>query len=439
MKLSNELAEHIWAMERRRLEAFAARLNQIELRADMDALEAAAAARADSELKPQYERVGDLAVLPIRGVILKSVPWYYEFFGINATATEQVRVDLRAALGDKQVKSILLLVDSPGGTVDGVQELADDLFAARAEKPIAAHVSDMGASAAYWLASQAETIGANETAEVGSIGVYSVYWDESKAAEEAGIKVHVVRSGPHKGMGVPGAEITKEQLSTEQQIVNGIASSFIAAVARGRGAGEEQIAKLATGRTWLAAEATRLGLIDRVQNSEAAIAGSPPAGTIAKENVMPEEKEKLTPDKSAEGQAETEAQENAQTASPVVVEVETKAEKSAAEIEKERERAAAIIEMAQNAGLPDLAAELVTKGESVDAAARAILQAAQEKGLLGGDALNGDKKPPEKDAAAEAEQRLKAEYEKMPEAIRAVLPFEDWKKAEGAYQLAARE
>jgi ClpP class serine protease len=88
--------------------------------------------------------------------------------------------------------------------------------------------------------------------------------DSSKKYEDAGLKVHVIKTGPYKAMGVPGAEITAEQISSIQQVVNGILDNFIDAVAAGRKKSAEQIRELADGRLWLADKAAKMGLADKV-------------------------------------------------------------------------------------------------------------------------------------------------------------------------------
>ncbi len=205
-----------------------------------------------------------VAVIPITGVLMKQVPWYFSWFGIDATAYGDVAGDIQAAIANPQVRSILLRVESPGGQVAGVEIASEAIYAARKMKPVRAAIQDIGASGAYWLAAQAETISATPNAMVGSIGVYSVYLDSSKAAEKAGYKVHVVSSGAHKGMGVPGAAITEEQLVAMKEVVDGMAANFKADVARGRGRGLDQVGEWATGRVWLAGEAQKLGLVDSV-------------------------------------------------------------------------------------------------------------------------------------------------------------------------------
>jgi len=438
MRMSTELRQHIWAMERRHLEALATRLGDLELvMNDAEAVSKSAEARAERELKPDFDIAGGVAVIPIRGVILKDVPWYYGWLGIEATSTAQVRINLDAALGNEAVQSILLRVESPGGTVAGVQDLADAIYAARDRKPVKAYIEDLGASAAYWLASQAQEITANSTAEVGSIGVYCVYWDQSKAAEEMGVRVIVIRSGPYKGMGVPGDKITDEQIAVEQEIVNDLANAFIGSVARGRGMEATKVAKLATGRTWLAADAVGLGLIDQIDGFNAALSGDSPAATAEEEEgIMPkgEDKKPKDADKAqtpAPDAASEEPKKDAETpdgsqSAELKPAVETTTAPSASD---ERERAAAIIEMASNAGMPQLASALITEGVSADVAGRKILKAACDAGKLGGDALNDPAKDPRahEDEAA-SEEKLKAEYNSQPEAIRRGLTFEAYKE-----------
>jgi len=101
---------------------------------------------------------------------------------------------------------------------------------------------------------------------VGSIGVYAVYYDYSKMAEADGVKVQVIKSGEHKGMGVMGAEITEEQIAAVQEVINDMADNFMKAVANGRSMDIKDVREVATGRTWLADKAKKLNLIDSVIN-----------------------------------------------------------------------------------------------------------------------------------------------------------------------------
>jgi signal peptide peptidase SppA len=215
--------------------------------------------------KPAYRVTPEgIAVVDIRGGMMKGWSKYAE------CDTLGVRSAVRAATADARARGILLVVDSPGGGVPGTQELADDVMAARQAKPVHAFIDDMGASAAYWVASQAERVTVNALGEVGSIGVYAVLVDESEAAEMAGVKVHVVSTGGHKGAGVAGTPITEATLTDTQRIVDQVNEAFHAAILRGRPSLD--VSKVATGQVWIGAEAVGLGLVDAVEPMEQAYA-----------------------------------------------------------------------------------------------------------------------------------------------------------------------
>jgi signal peptide peptidase SppA len=160
----------------------------------------------------------------------------------------------------------MLHTNSPGGAVAGASETAEAIANANKTKPVTAYIEDIGASGAYYLASQAGSISANPNAEVGSIGVYGVYHDMSKMAENLGVKVIIIRSGEHKGMGVPGAEITDNQIKAIQDVIDGMNDNFKNAVAAGRKISKEKVNELATGQVWIAKDALKLGLIDNIVN-----------------------------------------------------------------------------------------------------------------------------------------------------------------------------
>src|SRR6185436_13049667 len=138
------------------------------------------------------------------------------------------------AAADPSIKTILLLIDSPGGTIAGTAELADSVAAANKIKPVIAHADDQMASAAYWIASQCRMITSNRTALVGSIGTYVEVYDTSKMYENAGVKVHMISTGPHKGALVDGTPVTDDQLAEVQKLVDSLNRHFLAAVSAGR-------------------------------------------------------------------------------------------------------------------------------------------------------------------------------------------------------------
>ncbi len=255
----SQIQTEIWMMEPRAMSAMFGKLFTIEAEslAHLSKIEI-------QKTAPAMRIEGSTAVINIHGVLMKDPPNWLAWFGIESTDYNQIRKQLTEAVGNTNIQSIMLHVNSPGGTVAGTSETAEAIEAANNAKPVTAYIEDLGASAAYLLASQAKEITANINAEVGSIGTYTVYDDYSKAAEIAGVKIVVIRSGEHKGMGVIGAPITEEQIAAVQDVVNGMAANFKLAVSKGRKISAEAIEKLADGRVWLAAEAKKLGLIDNI-------------------------------------------------------------------------------------------------------------------------------------------------------------------------------
>ncbi len=217
------------------------------------------------ELKSAIEKIParagqSIALVKIAGSMMKSAS------SMGGTSTVQVRRDIRAAAADSDVSGILLAIDSPGGTVAGTDDLATDVRAARRQKPVYAHIDDLGASAAYWVASQADKIYANSpTALVGSIGTMAVVYDMSKSAEAEGIKALLFATGPLKGAGTPGTAVSEEQAAYFQELTDQMQSSFDAAVKRGRGLTDKQLADVRSGGVFTAESAMGKKLIDGVQ------------------------------------------------------------------------------------------------------------------------------------------------------------------------------
>ena len=186
----------------------------------------------------------------------------------------------------KEIDRVVLLVDSPGGTVAGISELAQDIRELSGTKPVVAFIRNRGASAGYWIASQATEIVAEPSAFVGSLGVAAAMVDTSAAAEQAGIKVTLVTSGGVKGAGTPGTPITAEHIAAEQRVVDAIAGMFKADVQIGRKLTEDATAKLFDGQMHTAKAAMALGLVDRIGTLQSVLHVDAPAtasaGIVAK-------------------------------------------------------------------------------------------------------------------------------------------------------------
>lgn len=202
-----------------------------------------------------------IARIPIRGTLMKSASSF------GGQSTVQMRRDIRQAAAEETVSGILLEIDSPGGTLAGTDDLASEVAAARRQKPVWAFIEDLGASAAYYVASQADMIFANSpTAVVGSIGTVQVVYDYSAAAEQEGVKVLRFATGPLKGAGWPGTAVTEDQAAYFQALVDEGQKSFDAAVRKGRGMSAAELAAVRTGGVFSAPEAKARKLIDGVQS-----------------------------------------------------------------------------------------------------------------------------------------------------------------------------
>jgi len=220
---------------------------------------------ASGDARPYALDRNGTAVIPIDGQLQKGSSKY------GGTSSLAVRRALRIAREDPEVQAIMLHIDSPGGTVAGTDDLAEETRAAGALKPIAAHIDDLGASAAYWVASQTDFITASKTSEVGSIGTFAVLHDTSARYQAEGIQVHVVSTGPYKGALVDGVPVSEPALAEIRERVSAVNEHFLSAVQRGRGLRRGKLEELATGQVWIAEKAKENGLIDGVMSFDAAM------------------------------------------------------------------------------------------------------------------------------------------------------------------------
>jgi signal peptide peptidase SppA len=175
----------------------------------------------------------------------------------------------RSALADDTVGTIVLDIDSPGGTVTGVPELAAEILAARGTKPVIAVANSMAASAAYWIASAADKIVVTPSGDVGSIGVYTTHQDVSAAMEKEGVKVTYIQAGKYKTDGNPYTPPSEEFLENTQKDVNTFYQMFLNAVAAGRGISAETVAEtFGQGRMVMAQDAVACGMADEIATLE---------------------------------------------------------------------------------------------------------------------------------------------------------------------------
>lgn len=224
---------------------------------------------ADANTVPYSIDGNGNATVMVEGDILGHVPWDYALFGDKGTNTyELVRVVAELGL-NTDVKQITLAVDSPGGTLDGLTEVAETIRAVRGSKPVVTVVRSVAASAAYWIGSQATEVRVSKTSMTGSIGAFIAILDVSEALNSMGVKVHKIATSDIKGTGLFGTELTDEQRAYLQSRVDKGLSMFKADVAEGRGLSMRKVDALATGGTFYGEEAVSNGLADTLLSGNA--------------------------------------------------------------------------------------------------------------------------------------------------------------------------
>lgn len=216
---------------------------------------------AGSASAPDIERVGDVAIIPIRGAILKHPD--ASDCEMGCCDVDMVRLHANIAAADPTVSQVILHIDSPGGSVVGVPEAGAALSRLADKKPVYAWTETVMASAAYWFGSQARAVFSSTSARLGSIGVYSLYMDASKLMEEFGVKVNAMQAGKFKLAGAPFRAMSDEERAHLQRRTDRVRDQFHAAVSNRRSLKAEHM----EGQTFDAEEAVQHGLSDGIVNS----------------------------------------------------------------------------------------------------------------------------------------------------------------------------
>lgn len=244
---------------------------------DLQSRVAIGAAAFRDDPRPRQQARGATLVIPIYGVI---TPKRY-FFG--GTALNELGVELENAIYSSKIDRIVLDVDSPGGSVAGLQEVAEIIRKGRLLKPISAVANTEAASAAYWLASQASRVYASPSSEVGSIGVWAAHQDVSKAMDQAGIATTLISAGKYKTEGHPFGPLDREARAEIQRGVDLAYANFLEAVARGRRTSATIVRRtFGEGRMIEADRAKALGMVDEVATLRDVLRGNTSAGRSAR-------------------------------------------------------------------------------------------------------------------------------------------------------------
>jgi protease IV len=188
--------------------------------------------------------------------------------GIDAIIEQLKRIEK-----DKRVKALVLRVNSPGGTPGASQELYNEIvnFKQRVKIPVVVSIADIGASGAYWVSMAGDTIFANPSAIIGSIGVIVQNFDFSEIKEKYGIGMNTVKTAKYKDILSPWNKITEDNKAFIQSLLENIHEQFVDTLIFARKLDTKTAHALANGKIYTGEQAVKLGLIDELGGMQDAI------------------------------------------------------------------------------------------------------------------------------------------------------------------------
>ncbi len=259
---------HPWNIERSMLQVIAGILaNRIAgIEADDATIQAAVVNRKNL---PQ-PRAGSVFIIPVYGALAPRMNMLTEISG--GMSYDKIGASIDAAMADKTVKTVVMDIDSPGGSVPGNTELIAKILRARTKKPFIAQAQFLAASAAYGIAAACTEVFAAPSARVGSVGTYAIHQDLSEALKLRGIKEEFISAGEGKTDGFQG--LTDSARGRIQAMVNSYYSQFVTDVVRSRGQGvtADKVRNEWQAHVYNAADAKSIGMIDGIATLEETLA-----------------------------------------------------------------------------------------------------------------------------------------------------------------------
>lgn len=226
------------------------------------------AAAGTRKREPQRSPIDGIHIMELVGAIEQKPSYMSAAIG-EATSTIGFGRELTAAVNNPNIDTILVEIDSPGGTVPGVQELADVVYEARQKKPIIGLINSMCASAAYWIGSQMSQLILTPGGVAGSVGVFCGHISLSGALDKAGIVVTLVKRPEKKAELNPYYPLSDDARDTLQAGVDRTYRAFIAAVARGRKTTTANVdGRYGRGSVLDSDEALRVGMVDKIEATD---------------------------------------------------------------------------------------------------------------------------------------------------------------------------
>ncbi len=219
--------------------------------------------------KPYDVTPDGIAIIGVSGTLVKKAGWMDAWSGLQSY--EMIRAEFMDAMMDPRIQGILLDVDSPGGEVGGLFDLAGEIFSARKEKPVYAIANDAAFSAAYALASSADRLFVTSTGGVGSVGVIAIHVDQSGFDEKVGRKYTAVFAGAKKNDFNPHEPLSDSARDDLQIQIDSLYDMFVTLVGQNRQMKAALVRNTEAG-LFFGAKAISAGLADEVGTRDQALA-----------------------------------------------------------------------------------------------------------------------------------------------------------------------
>lgn len=165
---------------------------------------------------------------------------------------------------DDTIKAVVVRINSPGGGVAPSQEVYEAVVQLKKKKKVVASMGSVAASGGYMIACATDKIVANPGTITGSISAIMTFANAEELLKKIGLKTSVVKSGKFKDIGSPAREMTAEERSLIQELVDDIYDQFLDTVSQNRRISKEDLKNIADGRVFSGRQAKKIGLIDDI-------------------------------------------------------------------------------------------------------------------------------------------------------------------------------
>ncbi|WP_353932293.1 signal peptide peptidase SppA [Okeanomitos corallinicola TIOX110] len=172
---------------------------------------------------------------------------------------------------DKDIKSVVLRINSPGGSATASEIMQREIKLTQQSKPVIVSMGDVAASGGYWIASDSNRIFAEPNTITGSIGVFGILFNGQKLGNNNGITWDTVKTAQFADTQTVSRPKSPQELALYQRSVNRIYNLFLSKVAQGRKIPQQKVAEIAQGRVWSGTAAKQIGLVDEIGGLDAAI------------------------------------------------------------------------------------------------------------------------------------------------------------------------